>query len=297
MGFTSWLVFLFMKTVVAKSILENTAYFEGDIILTPYERENIYKSNRFASTKSRWPTNVIPFDIHPSFGNDAAALANLTMAINDYHKYTCLQFKRRTDEVTYILFYQGQGCGAPLGYHTGQNRISLQGPGCFQKGVIIHEVMHNLGFYHEQSRPDRDKYIRILWNNINPNMKDNFLKRTYDDVDSLGSPYDYLSIMHYPKDGFAKRGTNTIETLDRRFMDKIGQRKGFSKLDIQQVNKMYKCGGTTQTPITAIKPLGCVDVYDRCSSYKRYCSASAWQSFLRKDCKKTCGFCGDQVRR
>lgn len=44
-----------------------------------------------------------------SSGNDAAALANLTMAINDYHKYTCLRFKRRTDEVTYILFYQGQG--------------------------------------------------------------------------------------------------------------------------------------------------------------------------------------------
>lgn len=47
---------------------------------------------------------------------------------------------------------------------------------------------------------------------------------------------------YYRKDGFAKRGTNTIETLDRKFMDKIGQRKGFSKLDIQQVNKLYKCG-------------------------------------------------------
>lgn len=36
--------------------------------------------------------------------------------------------------------------------------------------------------------------------------------------------------------------------------------------------------------------VGCVDVYDRCSSYKRYCNASAWQSFLKKDCKKTCAF-------
>ena len=27
-----------------------------------------------------------------------------------------------------------------------------------------------LGFYHEQSRPDRDQNVYIIWNNINPGM-------------------------------------------------------------------------------------------------------------------------------
>lgn len=67
----------------------------------------------------------------------------------------------------------------------------------FQLGVIAHEVAHALGFWHEQSRPDRDYYVRVRWENIDRDSKGQFLKEQPADVDNGGVPYDYGSIMHY----------------------------------------------------------------------------------------------------
>ena len=47
----------------------------------------------------------------------------------------------------------------------GTNRVNLN-KNCFVKGIVLHELMHALGFIHEQNRPDRDKFVKIDFDNI-----------------------------------------------------------------------------------------------------------------------------------
>ena len=74
----------------------------------------------------------------------------------------------------------------------------------FDTGIVMHELMHAAGFWHEQSRADRDDYITINWSNIRKGMEYNFLKYDLRKIDHLGAKYDTCSVMHYGAYAFAK---------------------------------------------------------------------------------------------
>ena len=75
-------------------------------------------------------------------------------------------------------------------------------------------------------------------------MEGQFMKYGHGEADYLNEPYDYDSVMHYPRDGFGVKVNGTaLPTLIPK--DKpwrvIGQRRGFSAIDLRQINKLYKC--------------------------------------------------------
>ncbi|VDM56930.1 unnamed protein product [Angiostrongylus costaricensis] len=120
----------------------------------------------------------------------------------------------------------------------GPQAISI-GKNCDKFGIVVHELGHVIGFWHEHTRPDRDHYVDIFYKR----QDYNFEKSKPEEVDSLGEPYDFNSIMHYARDTFS-RGTFHDTILPKPssgFRSEIGQRVHLSDGDIRQAKKLYKC--------------------------------------------------------
>lgn len=267
------------------------------MVLSPDQRQGLQSgSSSYAAIKTgRWP-RTIPYDYDSYIGSSQTAIRAIQAAIADYHAYTCLRFVRRTTERGYIHFYQGGGCSSPVGYSGSRNDISLAS-GCWQKAVVIHEIAHSLGLYHEQSRPDRDAHVTIIWQNIQQGMSYNFDKQPASSIDSKGTPYDYSSVMHYDSTAFGG-GRQTIRTNDPSKQGLIGQRNGFSEIDKQQINLMYQCSGVTVTdpPIRTNPPPTsgtCSDSNSNCPAWAQsgYCRHPSYVQYMSSNCRFSCSLC------
>uniref|UniRef100_A0A8C1HJF6 Metalloendopeptidase n=1 Tax=Cyprinus carpio carpio TaxID=630221 RepID=A0A8C1HJF6_CYPCA len=141
-------------------------------------------------------------------------------------------------QTDYISIENKDGCFSSLGRTGGKQVVSLYRQGCVYHGIAQHELLHALGFYHEQTRSDRDQYVRINWKNISPNMAYNFQKQN---TNNQNTPYDYGSVMHYGKTAFSiQPGLETITPIPDETVE-IGQRQGMSNIDILRINKLYGC--------------------------------------------------------
>lgn len=212
-----------------------------------------HRSTRAATAKKEriWDFGVIPYEIDGNFSGLHKAL--FKQAMRHWENYTCIKFVERNpiDHPNYIVFTERQcGCCSFVGKRgNGPQAISI-GKNCDKFGIVVHELGHVVGFWHEHTRPDRENHVVIEKNNIMVGQEYNFNKLTEDEVNSLGLPYDYDSIMHYARNTFSK-GTylDTIFPIEipSRKRPEIGQRLRLSEGDIAQANLLYKCAKCGRT--------------------------------------------------
>ncbi|GFU41067.1 zinc metalloproteinase nas-13 [Nephila pilipes] len=198
--------------------------------------------NAISDPKRFWKEGVVPYKISKKY--NAKLKKGILHVMEEFKHKTCIRFVPKTSNAAYIFIAPGSGCSATVGMLP-QGKVSL-GRGCNNKGIIIHEFMHILGFFHEHSRPDRDKYVTVNWENISERSKKNFRKFPENLVQNGNIAYDYDSIMHYGSHSFAKnRSIPTLTPLQENIT--IGQRDGFSKHDLEKIHHLYNCKNITST--------------------------------------------------
>ena len=184
----------------------------------------------------RWPNGVVYYDVAPDMPK--VNRVRISEAIQYWNKNTNLRFARRTDQPNYVLFQRGEGCSADVGMISGKQVINLSTACDF--GNTLHEIGHCIGLFHEHTRLNRDKYVRIAFENIEEGREYNFIRadiRTSDVRDWAGQ-INFGSIMMYHPNAFSKNGKPTIMRKDGRGY--MAQREKLSSVDIQGVNYMYK---------------------------------------------------------
>lgn len=185
-----------------------------------------------------WTNGVVPYTIASSVPNPG----RVDDAIKHIQEKTAIRFVRRTNSnasryPNYVEIISNGNKGwssSSIGMRGGRQYVRYSDRHSWQ--ILVHEFLHALGVYHEQSRSDRDDFVQIQWSNIQDDAIGNFQKKP-SAVDYFD--YDYNSIMHYPGTSFAKDSSKpTIVPLKPGVS--IGQRQGLSYGDRQTIAKMYE---------------------------------------------------------
>ena len=207
----------------------------------------------------KWPEGKVLYKYHSSLSAKVKRL--IQRAMGDWSSKTCIVFteitnnsaSRGEDHVT--ITSEGSGCSTECpGYCMRGSKLNLETPQCVKTGTILHELGHVIGLWHEQNRPDRDKFVQINIENVRPDLKTNFYKRSLQEIDSEGLVYNFGSIMHYNEYSFSRNGNKTLEVTNQKVYREqgspvVGQRKRLSRGDIEVVNRMYSCPGKHNYPL------------------------------------------------
>nr|QNH72428.1 toxin candidate TRINITY_DN38778_c2_g3_i1 [Pachycerianthus maua] len=229
--------------------------FERDMRLTAEQQDALFSSKKNIKRnvildQYLWPSTTKDgqhiVEVPYQFASNVKSSVKDTFkkVVNAFNRLSCIRLvPRKGDEDCLLIESENTDCDSWVGHVGGEQPVNL-GYGCQTVGHGIHEVLHAVGFYHEQSRPDRDDFVKIYWENIQEGFEDEFRKYSSNEGRTGSAlrkiPYDTHSIMHYINTAFSKNGGRTIEDIQDP-SENVGQLHFFSANDLFKLNTVYDC--------------------------------------------------------
>ena len=214
-------------------VIDGFAVAYGDILLGTPEDETIQEGFFEAPKPEAWDREIA-YHIQP----DVPKPARIKQAMEYLEKQSSLHFVPYQDQKDAIVFQSApKHCLSLLGRQGGMQPIRLSS-GCTSQ-EILHEILHALGFVHEHSRLDRDEFVEVLWDNIEPEYKLQFEKVPEAWMGpTLGTPFDTTSVMMYGAGFFAKeKGLQTLRPRGQNVIQPVKQ--GLSTGDLERLRRLY----------------------------------------------------------
>lgn len=196
-----------------------------------------------AGTPRPWPGKTVPYVIDKQYNNQERQTIEKGFKHLSSQIGNCVQFVPRSNQQDYLYVIPGKGCNSDIGHKGGKQWMVLD-HSCIVRGIdttVIHEAGHTLGFDHTQCRSDRDKFLQVFLDRVQPNMRHNFQKKSTNNEKFV--PFDYSSIMIYAPTDFAidKKKPTMVPTDPNARLLTYNERPELSKLDIQMIKKLYQC--------------------------------------------------------
>ncbi|CAD5227732.1 unnamed protein product [Bursaphelenchus okinawaensis] len=282
----------------------NDGTFQNDILLTESQTESMIlrlrqqaernRNKRSAIYVEQMPTNVWPQGEPIPVAFDGSLSENekfeIQQALHAIETSTCIRFqpypaRPAGHHIYFVKVATPTFCGLSyIGKVSPANPIYLSFMCGDSVGVAIHEILHALGTNHEHLRFDRDRYLQMEWDNINPQLYDYFAVSDQTLYTTYGIPFDYSSIMLYgPFTGAVDRSRPSMKPIndDGRKIQMMGQRKSLSDRDVLLLNTMY------------CKSKDCIDqnVYCGLWALRKLCHDEPQSKWMQKHCRRSCGLC------
>src|SRR5258708_37889036 len=150
----------------------------------------IQSADTAPANRYRWPGGVIPYIIDSNIPRPD----RINAAILQWMDLTPIRLVPRTNQSNYVRFVRENSdglCFSSIGMIGGEQKIRTDDQ-C-ATGTLAHEIGHAVGLWHEHSRRDRDRVVKVHFQNITNRSLRDFDLHTKEDADF--SPYDYASIM------------------------------------------------------------------------------------------------------